>query len=259
MLHRPRTLSSICTGVAPIAPANTVTVEDSANGSVRSCFSIPPGYLAGMHRLQPCRHAVSPAPASVMVDTRLIEVDFPLERVSLDSVHEKNVRHGHISTLHIWPARRPLAACRAALVATLLPDPGDAAARRALYRRLAGEVVETVGTERRDGRTAERRRRETRGGILHWGREGGPDLDRFRDRIRAAHGGRAPRVLDPFAGGGAIPLEAMRLGCEATAVDINPVAWFILKCTLDYPRRLAARPFRCPNSCAPTRVSWKRS
>ena len=56
---------------------------------------------------------------------RLIEVTFPLKKASLDSVHEKNVRHGHISTLHIWPARRPLAASRAALIATLLPDPGD--------------------------------------------------------------------------------------------------------------------------------------
>ncbi len=179
-------------------------------------------------------------------DTRLIEVDFPLERVSLDSVHEKNVRHGHISTLHIWPARRPLAACRAALVATLLPDPGDAAARQALYRRLAGEVVETVRAERRGGRAVEQHRRETAGGLLHWGREDGPDLQWFRERIRQAHGGRAPRVLDPFAGGGAIPLEAMRLGCEATAVDINPVAWFILKCTLDYPRRIAGKTLPLP-------------
>lgn len=61
-----------------------------------------------------------------MSDTpRLIEVAFPLKQTSIDSVHEKNVRHGHISTLHIWPARRPLAACRAALIATLLPDPGN--------------------------------------------------------------------------------------------------------------------------------------
>ncbi len=153
---------------------------------------------------------------------RLIEVAFPLEQVSLDSVHEKNVRHGHISTLHIWPARRPLAASRAALIATLLPDPGGARERQA------------VG-----GRTVARRKRETRGGILHWKREGGPDAEWFRARIRDAFGGRAPRVLDPFAGGGAIPLEAMRLGCAVTAADINPVAWFILKCTLDYPRRLA--------------------
>ena len=178
---------------------------------------------------------------------RLIEVDFPLERVSIDSVHEKNVRHGHISTLHIWPARRPLAACRAALIATLLPDPGNAAERKEIYRRLAGEVVETVKTERRNGRTVERRKRETSGGILHWGRQDGPDLDWFREKIRAAYGGRAPRVLDPFAGGGAIPLEAMRLGCEATAIDINPVAWFILKCTLDYPRRLAGETLPLPD------------
>ena len=178
---------------------------------------------------------------------RLIEVDFPLEQVSLDSVHEKNVRHGHISTLHIWPARRPLAACRAALIATLLPDPGDAAKRKEIYRRLAGKVVETVKTERQNGRTLERRKRETEGGILHWGREDGPDLDWFRARIREAHGGCAPKVLDPFAGGGAIPLEAMRLGCEATAIDINPVAWFILKCTLDYPRRLAGKTLALPD------------
>ncbi|MCY3669750.1 MAG: DUF1156 domain-containing protein, partial [Alphaproteobacteria bacterium] len=145
---------------------------------------------------------------------RLIEVDFPLERVSIDSVHEKNVRHGHISTLHIWPARRPLAACRAALIATLLPDPGNAAERKEIYRRLAGEIVETVKTERRNGRTVERRKRETSGGILHWGRQDGPDLDWFRERIRSAYGGRTPKVLDPFAGGGAIPLEATRLGCE---------------------------------------------
>ena len=178
---------------------------------------------------------------------RLIEVDFPLERVSIDSVHEKNVRHGHISTLHIWPARRPLAACRAALIATLLPDPGNAAERKEIYRRLAGEIVETVKTERRNGQTVERRKRETSGGILHWGRQDGPDLDWFREKIRSAYGGRAPRVLDPFAGGGAIPLEAMRLGCEATAVDINPVAWFILKCTLDYPRRLAGETLPLPD------------
>jgi putative DNA methylase len=172
---------------------------------------------------------------------RLIEVDFPLEQVSLDAVHEKNVRHGHISTLHIWPARRPLAACRAALIATLLPDPGNAEERKATYRRLAGEVVETIEKKKVNGKIVERRKRETRGGILHWRRENNPDLDWFRQKIREAYGGRAPKVLDPFAGGGAIPLEAMRLGCEATAIDINPVAWFILKCTLEYPQKLAGQ------------------
>ena len=182
-----------------------------------------------------------------MTDKRLIEAAFPLEQVSLDSVHEKNVRHGHISTLHIWPARRPLAACRAALIATLLPDGGGARERQAVYRRMAGTVVETVEDERADGRTVARRKRETRGGILHWKRENGPGLDWFRARIRDAHGGRAPRVLDPFAGGGAIPLEAMRLGCEVTAADVNPVAWFILKCTLEYPHRLAGQTRPLPD------------
>ena len=173
---------------------------------------------------------------------RLIEVAFPLKQASLDSVHEKNVRHGHISTLHIWPARRPLAACRAALIATLLPDPGNAEERKKLLEKLAGTVVEVVKKKKLpSGRVEEKKVEETVGGILHWGRESGPDLEWFRQKIREAYGGRAPKVLDPFAGGGAIPLEAMRLGCEVTAIDINPVAWFILKCTLEYPQKLAGQ------------------
>ena len=175
------------------------------------------------------------------VDTpRLIEYAFPLKQASLDSVHEKNVRHGHISTLHIWPARRPLAACRAALIATLLPDPEDAEERKKLLERLGGKVVQVVKKKKLpSGKVEEKSVDETVGGILHWGRESGPNLEWFRQKIRDAYGGRAPKVLDPFAGGGAIPLEAMRLGCEVTAIDINPVAWFILKCTLEYPQKLA--------------------
>ena len=103
---------------------------------------------------------------------------------------------------------------------------------------MAGRVEEVPGG---DGD----RRKETRGGILHWGRESEPEgteeIERFRGEVREAFGGRAPRVLDPFAGGGAIPLEAMRLGCEAVAADLNPVAWFILRCTLHYPRLLAGK------------------
>ena len=177
---------------------------------------------------------------------RLIEVAFPLKQVSLDSVHEKNVRHGHISTLHIWPARRPLAAARAALIATLLPDPGNADERKAILKRMAGTVVETTERKRLNGRVIEKTKEVTEGGILHWGRENGDALQWFRDEIRKAYGGRAPKVLDPFAGGGAIPLEAMRLGCEVTAMDINPVAWFILKCTLEYPQKLAGKTRSLP-------------
>ena len=169
---------------------------------------------------------------------RLIEAAFPLREASIDSVHEKNVRHGHISTLHIWPARRPLAASRAVLLATLLDDPG-CEGRSELRRRIGGRVVKKA-SERGE-------KEETSGGVLRWGRESSPELLRLRDEIRRAFGGRAPRVLDPFAGGGAIPLEAMRLGCEVTASDINPVAWFILRCTLHYPRLMAGQAQALPD------------
>jgi len=214
---------------------------------------------------------------------RLIEHAFPLKQASLDSVHEKNVRHGHISTLHIWPARRPLAACRAALIATLLPDPSAEPRlegmteeqwkeeikrrRQALCERIGGRVVKRMDRRKMpNGQIVEREKEGTEGGVLHWlGTEpvsGGKkkqkehqlraaeiqkDLEWFRQEIRKAYSGRAPRVLDPFAGGGAIPLEAMRLGCEVTAVDINPVAWFILKCTLEYPQKLAGQTHPLPD------------
>lgn len=155
-----------------------------------------------------------------MTQRRLIEETFPLKKVSEDSKHEKNVRHGHISTLHIWPARRPLAACRAAIIAALMPDPGTEQERHELNKRIEK--------------------------ITRWGSENGPELDNFRQEIRRAFGERAPRVLDMFAGGGAIPLEAMRLGCDVTAIDYNPVAWFLLKCTLEFPQRLAGKTWPLP-------------
>jgi putative DNA methylase len=174
--------------------------------------------------------------------SRLIEHAFPLRQASIDSVHEKNVRHGHISTLHIWPARRPLAASRAALLATLLPDPGTPEARKALCEKIGGTLRMEADT---DGRLKE----VTDGGILRWKREieNRATLDWFRDEILKANGGKPPKVLDPFAGGGAIPLEAMRLGCEVTAADLNPVAWFILKCTLEYPHKLTGQTRPLPD------------
>lgn len=167
---------------------------------------------------------------------RLIEHAFPLRQASIDSVHEKNVRHGHISTLHVWPARRPLAASRAALLGTLLADPGTPKARKELCEKIGGKL-------RMDADKEGRIKEVTEGGVLRWKREAETKatLGWFREEIRKANGGRAPRMLDPFAGGGAIPLEAMRLGCEVTAADLNPVAWFILKCTLEYPQRLVGQ------------------
>jgi adenine-specific DNA methylase len=169
------------------------------------------------------------------MNKRLIESTFPLAEASATSLHEKNMRHGHISTLHLWPARRPLAASRAAVAAALLPDPGDEATRQELVRKLGGKLVSKTKAA---GNGKEQSKVEAKGGILWWGSEISPDVAWFRERIREANGGSAPRVLDPFAGGGAIALEAMRLGCEVEARDLNPVAWFILKCTLEYPQRI---------------------
>ena len=178
---------------------------------------------------------------------RLIEVAFPLKQASLTSVHEKNVRHGHISTLHIWPARRPLAACRAALLCTLLPDPGDAQKRQELLDLIGGTVVKKpVTSEDEEGNTVSEEKETVEGGVLVWGNENTPAMDTLRAAIKKFYGGNAPKVLDPFAGGGAIPLEAMRLGCEVTSADLNPVAWFIQKCTLDYPQRFAGKKWPLP-------------
>ena len=109
-------------------------------------------------------------------------------------------------------------------------------------RRLAGKLKEEKDKE---GRFKE----VTEGGILRWKREIGTRLLSMVPRrdSQKTNGGRAPKVLDPFAGGGAIPLEAMRLGCEVTAADLNPVAWFILKCTLAYPQELAGQKRPLPD------------
>ena len=184
---------------------------------------------------------------------RLIEEAFPLKKVSKDSKHEKNVRHGHISTLHIWPARRPLAACRAVAIATLLPDPADAPEpMKAEYTRLSGSPL------------PDKQRKylcDLIEGLTRWGDENGHgewdakdrkgrwmnELRIARELILMAYDGRPPKVMDMFAGGGAIPLEAMRLGCEVIANDYNPVAWFLLKCTLEYPQRFAGKTHPLPN------------
>src|SRR5207248_10038360 len=96
--------------------------------------------------------------------SRLIEHAFPLRQASIDSVHEKNVRHGHISTQHIWPARRPLAASRAALLATLVRDPGAPEGRNELCEKIGGKLVEEIDKEGR-------KQDATEGGVLRWKRE----------------------------------------------------------------------------------------
>src|SRR6266478_8110472 len=128
---------------------------------------------------------------------RLIEVAFPLKQASLASVHEKNVRQGRISTLHIWPARRPLAACRAALLCTLLPDPGDAQKRQELLDLIGGAVVKrVVNSEDDDGKAISEEKEVVEGGVLAWGNENDPAMDTLRAAIKSFYDGKAPKVLD---------------------------------------------------------------
>ena len=168
---------------------------------------------------------------------RLVEVDFPIAEVSKHAAREKSIRHGHPSTLHLWWARRPLASSRAVLLALLLPDPCDPNCPEAFKLR-AGE---TVGEVRRPPTTDEELRKALLwfiGAFANWDMAAHPTYLRVaRDLVQAAQGGQAPLVVDPFAGGGSIPLEALRLGCESFASDLNPVACLILKVMLeDIPR-----------------------
>jgi len=170
---------------------------------------------------------------------RLAEVDFPIAVVSAHSAREKSIRHGHPSTLHLWWARRPLAACRAMLLALLLPDPCDAncpAEFKEAARGLLGRVYRQA-TEAGDKALRHSLLRFI-GDFANWDNSAKPAyLEVGRGLVKAAHGAEPPLVVDPFAGGGSIPLEALRLGCDAFASDLNPVACLILKVMLeDIPR-----------------------
>ena len=175
---------------------------------------------------------------------RLAEVDFPIAEVSRHAVREKSIRHGHPSTLHLWWARRPLASSRAVLLALLLPDPCDEHCPEAFKGR-AREIL--LGMDGRPQgwpesvKSDEGLRRVLLRFIAdfaNWDNALKPAyLDVGRALVTAAHPNETPLVVDPFAGGGSIPLEALRLGCEAFASDLNPVACLILKVMLeDIPR-----------------------
>ena len=175
---------------------------------------------------------------------RLAEVDFPIAEVSRHAVREKSIRHGHPSTLHLWWARRPLASSRAVLMALLLPDPCDPYcpetfghdARRILLGMHGRPKGWTATVESDEG--LRRIILKFIADFANWDRAANRTyVEAGRALVKAAHGEDAPLVVDPFAGGGSIPLEALRLGCEAFASDLNPVACLILKVMLeDIPR-----------------------
>jgi putative DNA methylase len=171
---------------------------------------------------------------------RLAEVDFPIAVVSRHAAREKSIRHGHPSTLHLWWARRPLASCRAMLLGLLLPDPCDSlcppdfkAKAREVFKPIPGVVK--VGPKDADLRQA---LLKFIGDFADWDLAADrPYLEAARGLVKAAHPEETPLVVDPFAGGGSIPLEALRLGCDAFASDLNPVACLIEKVLLeDIPR-----------------------
>ena len=147
-----------------------------------------------------------------MTVRRLIEEELPLKTVNEQSAREKNLRHGHISTMHLWWARRPLVMSRAAVFGTLLPDPADDAKRKDILKLLA----EAASFEASSNPAK---------------------INPLRKLLADAYPDNPPKVLDCFAGGGAIPLEALRLGCDTTATELNPVAHLVQKCVLEYPQR----------------------
>lgn len=166
---------------------------------------------------------------------RLAEVDFPIAAVSKHSAREKFIRHGHPSTLHLWWARRPLAACRAVLLGLLLPDPCDAACPDE-FKQSAREALRSipgVGGTTNDA-ALQKALLSFIGDFANWDFASEPVyLVAARSLVHAAHGMEPPLVVDPFAGGGSIPLEALRLGCDTFASDLNPVACLIQKVLLE--------------------------
>ncbi len=169
---------------------------------------------------------------------RLAEVDFPIAVVSKHAAKEKSIRYGHPSTLHLWWARRPLAACRAMLLGLLLPDPCDQHCPEEFKQKaheLLPKVQGAVGPKDEDLRKS---LLKFIGDFANWDLSSDRTyLEVSRELVKAAHSEETPLVVDPFAGGGSIPLEALRLGCETFASDLNPVACLILKVMLeDIPR-----------------------
>ena len=201
---------------------------------------------------------------------RLIEVDLPIKRISAHARREKSIRHGHISTLHIWWARRPLAACRAVLCASLWPDPADEHCPQAFRDAAATALVAFAEQVRTNTNLAQlcasswtRWSRTTAASLrgdnpacwpdmryalldfiadfANWDASTVPAfLETARTLTQSAHEalgglpGTRPLVVDPFAGGGAIPLEALRIGADAFASDLNPVAVLLNKVVLEY-------------------------
>jgi len=175
---------------------------------------------------------------------KLIEVALPLEAINAESAREKSIRHGHPSTLHLWWARRPLAACRAVLWSSLVDDPSeympDEESANRERERLFAILEDLVQWENSNNEEVlDKARLEIARSVA---RDLGCDVPVGKQAINEFLATKAPPVMDPFAGGGSIPLEAQRLGLRAYASDLNPVAVLINKAQIELPARFAGLP-----------------
>ena len=178
------------------------------------------------------------------VKKKLIETSLPLEAINAASAREKSIRHGHPSTLHLYWARRPLATARAVLFAQLVDDP-------------ASRPEEFPTVESQDAERA--RLHALMEKLIIW--ENSNDeklLEQAREEIRKSNNGKLPAVVDPFAGGGSIPLEAQRLGLESHASDLNPLAVLINKALIEIPPKFAGWSPVFPG-VAEEQSSWLRA
>ena len=169
---------------------------------------------------------------------KLIEVALPQDAINRESAREKSIRHGHPSTLHLWWARRPLAACRAVIFSSLVDDPDEPKAPKEYLEALDKLDKPPTGADSRRERLFYFIER-----LVKW--ESTTDekiLAQARKLIRLSCEGKPPPVLDPFCGGGSIPLEAQRLGLETYASDLNPVAVLITKALIEIPPKFAGKP-----------------
>lgn len=175
---------------------------------------------------------------------KLIEVSLPLDAINKESAREKSIRHGHPSTLHLWWARRPLAACRAVLWSSMVDDPSeympDEESANQERERLFSILEELVKWENiNNEKILDAAKLEIARSIA---RDLNCDVPVGKEAIREFLATKGPPVLDPFAGGGSIPLEAQRLGLRAYASDLNPVAVIINKALIEFPPKFVGLP-----------------
>ena len=181
-----------------------------------------------------------------MYKKKLIETSIPLDEINAQAVREKSIRKGHPSTLHLWWARRPLAAARCVIFASMVDDPS--------------EHPELFPTEEEQNAERERLHDMIRR-LADWDNIGDEKLyaDAYAEMVKYAPDGKLPEFLDPFAGGGALPLEAQRLGLVSHAADLNPIPVTLNRAMIDIPARFCGQKPVHPGASMNQQVDWPRA